>query len=246
MQNRRILVSQSKPTDANSSFFKLADRFKFEISFTPLFSLEPISVKEFRQQRINILEHTAIFFSSKNSIDCFFAISKQLRIEIPKEMKYFCLTEPLANYLQKHIALRKRKTFVGNGQLSEFSNLFIKHKEEKYLVVGSQNRKQEITNFFDVNDIHYSEAILFKVSSNDLSGLVLRDYGMLVFFSPADVKSLFENFPEFTQNDTLLACFGPTTIDAAKKAGLIVTIKAPTSEVLSMSGAIDLYLKNSN
>ena len=245
MRNKKILISQSQPADANSSFFKLAEKFKLKLSFTPFISQAPVDVKEFSQQRINILDHTAIVFSSKNSIDCFFNICRQLKIEISKEMKYFCLMEPLANYLQKHIVLRKRKIFVGNGQLTQFLNLFIKHKEEKYLVVGSQNRKQEIADFFVVNGIDFSEAIFFKVSSNDLSELVLKDFGMLVFFSPADVKSLFDNFPGYKQNETLLACFGPTTIAAAKQAGLNVNIIAPTPEALSMSGAIDLYLKNS-
>ena len=246
MKNRRILVSQSQPTDTNSSFFKLAENFNLEISFTPLFSLEPVSVKEFKQQRINILEHTAIYFSSKNSIDSFFNISNQLRIEIPKEMKYFCLTDLLVNYLQKHIVLRKRKVFVAKKNVVDIFDLFIKHKEEKYLVVGSQNRKKEITDFFEVNDISFSEATLFNVSSNDLSEFVPEDFNMLVFFSPADVKSLMENFPTYKQNEMIIACFGPSTISAAKEAGLNVHIEAPQPQALSMSSAIELYMKNLN
>lgn len=246
MRNRKILISQSKPEDANSSFYKLAEKFKLDLSFTPFISQQPVDVKEFRQQRINILDHTAIVLSSKNSIDYFFNLCRELKIELPKEMKYFCQMDPLANYLQKHIVLRKRKIFTGNGSLAEYLSLFLIHKEDKYLVVGSQNPKKEITDFLRTNGIDFSEAILFNVSSNDLSNLELKEYGMLVFFSPADIKSLYDNFPNYKQKDTLLACFGPTTIAAATRVGLNIHIKAPTPEVLSMSGGIDLYLKNSN
>ena len=243
MKNRRVLISQAQPTDRNSSFFKLAEKFNFEISFTPLFALKPISAKEFMQQRINILDHSAIFFSSKNSIDFFFSISNQLKVEIPKEIKYFCMTELLVNYLQKHIVLRKRKIFVPKKNSVDIFDLFIKHKEEKFLVVGSQNRKKEITDYLMENGIDFSEAMLFRVLSNDISELVPDDFGMLVFFSPADVKSLAENFPTFRQNETIIACFGPSTISAATEAGLKVDIEAPQPQVPSMSSAIELYMK---
>jgi len=246
MKNRRILISQSKPTDVNSIYFKLAEKHELEISFKPFFSIEPVDAKEFRQQRISILEHTAVIFSSKNSIDYFFKICQQLKLEIPKEMKYFCIMEPVANYLQKYILLRKRKIFVGQGNLTGLFDLFLKHREEKYLVISSQNRKMEISGFFEENSIDYSEAALFNVSSNDLSGLELKDFGILVFFSPADVKSLFDNFPTYEQNETLIACFGPTTVITAKGAGLKVSIEAPIPQALSMSSAIELYMKNSN
>jgi len=227
----------------SSSYFKLAERFKLDISFVPFISIETVDINDFRRQRVNILEHTAVIFTSRNTIDHFFQICQELRITVPEAMKYFCLTEFIANYLQKYIVIKRRKLFVGKKNLNELFDLIKKHKEERYLIVCSQNRKIEIADFFETNNIEFTEATFFKVSSNDLSQLTLKDFGILVFFSPADVISLLDNFPDYNQNKTLIACFGASTILTAKEMGLTVDIEAPRPDALSMTDALELYLE---
>jgi len=242
MLNKRILFSQVKPDDENSVYYKLAEKFGLDISFVPFISTEAVEAREFRLQKINILEHTAVIFTSRNTVDHFFRMCQEMRIVVPGDMKYFCLTEVVAKYLQKYIILKKRKIFVGKKNLDDLFDRIRKNPDERYLIVCSQNRKAEITDFFDTNDLRYSEGTFFKVSSNDLSGLELKNFGIIVFFIPADVTSLFDNFPDYKQKNTRIACFGPATISLAKKFGLKVDIEAPRQEALSMSDAIDLYL----
>jgi uroporphyrinogen-III synthase len=244
--SRRVLISQSKPSDPNSSYYKLADKFNLDISFVPFNTIDPVDIKEFRKQKININEYTAIVFVSRNSIDHFYRVWKELKIPVPDGMKYFCLTELVANYLQKYIVPKKRKIFVGKRNLSELFEQFSKQNEEKYLLVSSQNPKREIAKYFSENGIKYSEVSFFHVTPNDLSGIKLQEFDIIGFFSPSDVKSLYHNFPGFKQKKTLLACFGPSTILAAKEAGLTVNIKAPSSEALSMTDALNLFFKTAN
>lgn len=242
MQDRRILFSQTKPTDENSSYYKIAKEFDLDISFVPFISTEAVEAREFRMQKINILEHTAIILTSRNTVDHFFRMCQELRISVPETMKYFCLTEVVANYLQKYILPKKRKIFVGEKNLSDLFNLIRKHPEEKYLIVSSQNSKIEIVEFFKRRSLEYTEATFFTITVNDLSHLNLKEYGIIVFFTPADVTSLFQNFPGFKQNKIMIACFGPATISMAKQFGLIVNIEAPKAEARSMIEAIELYL----
>jgi uroporphyrinogen-III synthase len=239
---RGILISQNKPADENSSYFKLAEKFELNISFVPFISIEAVEVREFRMQKINILEHTAVIFTSRNTVDHFFRMCQELKIVVPETMKYFCMTEVVANYLQKYIVPKKRKIFIGKKNLNDLFDQIGKHPEERYLIVCSQNRKAEIAEFFESKNLKYSEAIFFIISSNDISKLKLKDYEIIVFFSPADVTSLFQNFPDYQQNKTLIACFGLATISMATKFGLTVNIEAPQAEALSMTEAIELYL----
>ncbi len=239
---RDILISQNKPADENSSYFKLAEKFELNISFVPFISIEAVEAREFRMQKINILEHTAVIFTSRNTVDHFFRMCQELKIVVPEAMKYFCMTEVVANYLQKYIVPKKRKIFVGKKNLNDLFDQIKKRPEERYLIVCSQNRKAEIAEFFESKNLKYSEAIFFIISSNDISKLKLKDYEIIVFFSPADVTSLFQNFPDYQQNKTLIACFGLATISMATKFGLTVNIEAPQAEALSMTEAIELYL----
>jgi uroporphyrinogen-III synthase len=242
MLNRRILFSQTKPADENSSYYKIAEKFDLDISFVPFISPEAVEAREFRMQKINILEHTAVLLTSRNTVDHFFRICQELRIPVPETMKYFCLTEVVANYLQKYILPKKRKIFVGEKNLNDLFNQIRKHPEDKYLIVCSQNRKIEIVEFFKGRNIEYTEATFFTITVNDLSQLNLKEFGIIVFFTPADVTSLFQNFPGYKQNKTMIACFGPATISMAKQFGLTVNIEAPIAEALSMIEAIELYL----
>jgi uroporphyrinogen-III synthase len=243
---RKILVSQPKPDTDKSPYFDLAVRNNIKIDFRSFIQVEGVSAKEFRQTRIQILDHCAVIFTSRTAIDHYFRISQELRLTIPDTMKYFCISEATAFYLQKYIVYRKRKIFYGNGTLNDLTEVMKKHKDEKFLLPLSHIHKQEIPELLDKSGYKYTKAILYKTVSSDLSDLKDVNYDVLVFFSPSGITSLLQNFPEFKQNDTAIASFGPSTASAVKEAGLRLDIQAPTPQAPSMTMALEQYIKKNN
>ena len=242
-----ILVSQPQPNDLEKSpYGDLAKKYDVSIEFCKFIKVEGVSAKEFRQSRINPLHFTAVIFTSRNAVDHYFRMARELRIEIPQTMKYFCISEATAFYLQKYVQYRKRKIFHGRQNFEELVEIIKKHKEEKYLLPCSDIHKASITSLLDDSGVTYSKAIIYKTLASDLSHLEINKFNMLIFFSPAGVESLYKNFPDFKQNSTLIAAFGPTTSRAVKDAGLTLNIEAPSKTSPSMTMAIEEYLmKNS-
>ena len=243
---KSILVSQPEPSDPNSPYHKLAEKFNLKVDFRQFIEIDPVDIKEFRKQKINILDHTAVIFTSRNAVDHFFRICKNSKIEMPPEMKYFCISEQTANYLQKYIVVRKRKVFVGERTAADILEVIKKHKNEKYLFPCSNIRKDDIPSFMNENGYNFTEAIIYKTVAADLSDLDDVLYDVIAFFSPSGINSLYVNFPEFKQNKTRIAVFGPTTAKAATDAGLILDIEAPLPNAPSMTGALELYIKKAN
>lgn len=246
MKVKTILVSQPKPDTDKSPYFDLSEKCKVKIDFRPFIHVEGIASKDFRQDKINILDHTAIILTSRNAVDHFFRICEELRVTVPDTMKYFCISESTAYYLQKYVVYRKRKIFHGRQTFSDLMDLIKKHKTEKYLLPCSDILKADIPELLDKNNINYTSATLYQTVCSDLSDLADVNYDVLVFFSPAGIKSLFQNFPEFKQNDTRIAVFGSTTAKAAENAGLTINIAAPQPEAPSMTMALEQYIKKSN
>ncbi len=243
---RSILVSQPKPTDLKSPYYALAEKYKLKIDFRPFIQIEPVDYKEFRKQKIDVASHTAVIFTSRNAVDHFFAICQEGKIEISADMKYFCISEQTANYLQKYIVVRKRKVFVGEKTAEDLIEILKKHKNEKFIFPCSNIRKNDIPEFLEQAGIVSTEAIIYNTVASDLSDLADVNYDVLAFFSPSGVNSLFVNFPDFKQNSTRIAAFGPTTAQAARDADLILDIEAPQPNAPSMTGALEVYIKKAN
>ena len=224
MAIKRILIAQPAPTGA-SPYAELSQKYKLEIDFQPFVRVEGLTAKEFRAQRIDILAHTAIVFVSRTGIDHFFHLCEEMRITVPETMKYFCMTEAVAFYLQKYIVYRKRKIFHGNGTIeSVIESIGAKHKGENFLLALANNSKTEIVKAFEKAKLKHTKAVLYNTVNSDLTKLKLSRYDMLVFYSNADVKSLLDNFPEFKQDNVLLATFGASTLKALKTAKLKAAI----------------------
>lgn len=243
---KSILVSQPEPADSKSPYYQLAEKYNLKIDFRPFIQIDPVTQKEFRQQKIDILAHTAVIFTSRNAVDHFFRLCQESKIEIPGDMKYFCISEQTANYLQKYIVVRKRKIFTGYRTANDLIEILKKHKNEKYIFPCSNIRKEDIPVFLEENNIHYTEAIIYKTVASDLSDLADVNYDIIAFFSPSGINSLFVNFPDFKQNQTRIAAFGPTTAQAVLDAQLQLDIEAPQPNAPSMTGALELYIKKAN
>ncbi|MES2732661.1 MAG: uroporphyrinogen-III synthase [Bacteroidota bacterium] len=241
-----ILVTQPKPTDEKSPYFELARKYNLRVDFRNFIDIEPIPLKDFRKQKINILEHTAVIFTSRNAVDNFFRICTESKIEVPADMKYFCISEQTSHYLQKYITVRKRKIFTGVKTAAEMMDILKKHKSEKFLFPCSDLRKNDIPEYMDGNGYQLTEAVLYRTVASDLSDLSEVFYDIIAFFSPSGITSLFTNFPDFKQNKTRIAAFGPTTAQAVIETGLILDIEAPLPNAPSMTGAIELYIKKAN
>jgi uroporphyrinogen-III synthase len=242
---KKILVSQPEPINGKSPYYDIADKYGVQIVFRPFIKVESVSAKEFRAQRVSILDHTAVIFTAKTAIDHFFRLAEELRIQIPESMKYFCITEAIAVYLQKYIVYRKRKIFF--SQSSTMEDLIIpinKHNKESFLIPMSDVHKEDLTHLLDEKKIKYNKAIMYKTVSNDFQENETFDYDVLLFFSPAGISSLLKNFPHFSQNGTAIGTFGPTTAKAVRDAGLRLDIEAPSQETPSMTAALENYLKN--
>lgn len=240
---KTILVTQPKPETDKSPYFDLAKKCNVKIDFRSFIHVEGISAREFRKERINILDHSAIILTSRNAVDNFFRLCGELRVTVPETMKYFCISESTAFYLQKYVQYRKRKIFYGNQKFIELMDVIKKNKSEKFLLLCSDIHKDEIPEILDDHKINYTKAVIYRTVCSDLSDLAEVKYDMLVFFSPSGIKSLYQNFPDFEQNNTRIAAFGPTTAAAVREAGLILDIHAPQPQAPSMTMAIEQYLK---
>jgi uroporphyrinogen-III synthase len=244
---KKVLVSQPKPTSDKSPYFDIAEKYGVEIVFRPFIKVEGVSAKEFRQQKVSILDHTAVVFTSRHAIDHFFTLCTELRVTIPETMKYFCTSEQIALYIQKYVQYRKRKVFFGaTGKFADLMPSIVKHNSEKYLVPLSDVHTDEIKNALDAKKIQHSEAVMYRTVSNDFTPEEKFDYDMLLFFSPAGIQSLLKNFPEFDQKDIAIGCFGPSTAKAVKDAGLRLDLEAPTVEAPSMTAALDKFIAENN
>jgi len=242
---KKILVSQPKPTSEKSPYFDIASRFNVELVFRPFIKVEGITSKEFRAQKVSILDHTAVVFTSRHAIDHFFTMAKELRVNIPEDMKYFCVTETIALYIQKYVQYRKRKIFFGEtGKIEDLIPLMVKHKAEKYLIPMSDVHSNSIQLLLDSKKLNHTECVMYKTVSNDFTEEEVKnfDYDMLIFFSPSGIESLTKNFPDFKQGKIAIATFGPATAKAAKDAGLRLDIEAPSEKYPSMTGALLHYL----
>lgn len=244
MKIKKILVSQPQPTTEKSPYYDIIDKYSVKIDFRPFIKVEPISAKEFRSQRINITDHTAIIFNARHGIDHFFHLCEELRVTVPETMKYFCVSETVALYLQKYIQYRKRKIFFSQtGKFSDLAVLLNKHAEEKFLYITSDVRNEETMSILENAKINFDQAIMYRTVSNHISEDELKDYDMLVFFSPAGIKSLLESVPNMEQGDRFIASFGSTTAQAVHDAGLRLDLEAPSPGVPSMTMALDNFLK---
>jgi uroporphyrinogen-III synthase len=243
---KSILVTQEAPTDANSPYLKLAEKYNLKIDFRSFIQVEAVPLKEFRKQKIDILQHTAVIFTSRHAVDHFFSICQELKLEMPPEMKYFCISDQTSNYLQKYIVIRKRKIFSGLKDTKDLLEIIKKHKNERFLFPCSDIRKSDIPDFLRTNGFHFNEAIMYHTVAANLSDLKNVYYDILAFFSPSGINSLLVNFPDFKQNNTRIAAFGPTTAKAVRDADLILDIEAPLPNAPSMTGALELYVKAAN
>jgi uroporphyrinogen-III synthase len=246
MEVKSILVSQPQPSDDKSPYYTLARKYGIKIDFRPFIQVDPIEVKEFRKQKIDVLSHSAVIFTSRNAVDHFFNMCKELKIEMPVGMKYFCISEQTANYLQKYIVVRKRKIFTGSRTAQDLLEILKKHKNEKYLFPCSSIRKNDIPEFLETNGYQFNEAVIYETVASDLSDLDDVFYDIIAFYSPSGIHSLFVNFEDYKQNNTRIAAFGPTTAKAVKDASLILDIEAPLPNAPSMTGALELYIKRVN
>lgn len=243
---KSVLVSQPKPETEKSPYIDLAENCKVKIDFRPFIHVEGVPIKEFRQQKINLLDFNAVIFTSRNAVDHYFRAAEETRVKIPDDMKYFCLSESTAFYLQKYIVYRKRKIFIGQQTFSDLVTVIKKYKDSKFLLPCSDILRPDIPTLLEQNGINYTPATLYRTVCSDLSDLKDVNYDVLVFFSPSGIKSLYQNFPKFKQNKTRIAVFGPTTAKAAQDAGLKIDIAAPQPESPSMTKALELYIKKAN
>ena len=246
MKVKTILVSQPEPKIENSPYFDLIEKQKVKIDFRPFIHVEGVSGKDVRAQKVDLNKYTAIILTSRNSVDHYFRIAEELRFKVPDSMKYFCLSEAVAYYLQKYVVYRKRKIYVGKRTFSELAPLIKKYKNEKFLLPSSDKLKPEVPEVLNELKVDWKEATFYKTVISDLSDLRDVYYDILVFFSPSGIQSLLENFPDFEQNQTRIAVFGNTTVKAATEVGLRVDIQAPTPETPSMTMALEKYIKEVN
>jgi uroporphyrinogen-III synthase len=240
---KNILISQPEPADIEKSpYHDLTKKFGVGLAFRKFFVIEPLPAKDFRKERINLLDYTAVIFNSRHAVDHYFRIAKEMRVEVPDSMKYFCISESTAYYLTKYVQFRKRKIFHAKENMDVLQELFKKHKAEKFLLPCSDSHKQDIPLILQSHKILFREATMYKTLPGNLKDLDLSKFDMLIFFSPSGIKSLHTNFPKFKQGKTVIGAFGQTTIEAAEKAGLKVDVPAPTRTAPSMTMAIELFL----
>ena len=247
MKIKKVLVSQPKPTSEKSPYFDIAEKYGVKIDFRPFIKVESLSAKEFRQQKVSILDHTAIVFTSRHAIDHFFNLCVELRVTIPETMKYFCTSETIALYIQKYVQYRKRKVLFGaTGKFADLVPLMVKHNTEKYFVPMSDVHNDEVKDLLDKKKIQHTEAVMYRTVSNDFKPEEMSDYDMLVFFSPAGISALKKNFPDFDQKEIKIGTFGSTTAQAVRDAGLRLDLEAPSVQAPSMTAALDMFIKENN
>ncbi len=246
MKVKTILISQPEPKLENSPYSELEDKLRVKIDFIPFIHVEGVTSKEIRHQKIDLTNYSAVILTSRNSVDHFFRIAEEMRYKVPDTLKYFCLSEAVAYYLQKYVVYRKRKIYVGKRTFAELSPYIKKYKNEKFLLPASDMLKPDVPKTLNKLGVDWKQGIFYKTVVSDLTHLRDVYYDILVFFSPTGIKSLFENFPDFEQKDTKIAVFGNTTVKAAKEHGLVVNIQAPTPETPSMTMALQKYIKEAN
>ena len=237
------MVSQPKPEGDKSPYFDLAEKYKLKIDFRPFIQVEGVDKQEFRSQKVNLADHTGVILTSKTAVDHFFRIAKDVRFDVPDTMKYFCISEAVAYYLQKYVAYRKRKIFFGKQTIVDLMDVMKKHKGENYLLPCTDILRDKIPETLLEHNVKFTKAVLYKTVAADLSDLEDVYYDMLVFFSPGGIESLLKNFPDFKQNKTIIAAFGPTTAQAVLNNNLRLDVHAPQPNAPSMTGAIELYVK---
>jgi len=242
---KTILVSQPKPEGTKSPYFDLAEKYKLKIDFRSFIHVEGISAQEFRTQKVELDKHTGVILTSKNAVDHYFRIAEELRFEVPDSMKYFCISEAVAYYLQKYVTYRKRKIFFGKQRIDDLVDILKKHKKEKFLLPCTDRLRDNIPDTLAENNLDFTKAVLYRTVASDLSDLENVYYDMLVFYSPGGVESLIKNFPDFKQNDTIIAAFGPTTAKAIVDNNMRLDLHAPQPNAPSMTGAIENFVKSS-
>ena len=243
---KKILISQPKPSNEKSPYFDIEKEFGVQFVFRPFFKVEALTAKEFRQQKVSILAHTAIVFTSRHAIDYFFSLAKELRITIPEDMKYFCVTETISLYIQKYVQYRKRKVFFGNtGRIDDLIPIMLKHKAEKYLVPQSSVHTDEIKEKFDAKELNHTECVMYRTVSNDLPKAI-EDYDLVIPFTPSGFEILCENYPDFREKGVKLGCFGRSTLKAITETGYEPAVAAPSPEAPSMPACLELYLEKEN
>lgn len=243
MKIKSILVSQPAPNES-SPYLEMAKKEKIKIDFRPFIHVEGVDAKELRTQKIDLSQFTGIIFTSKNAVDHYFRLAEEMRFAVPDSMRYICQSEAIANYLQKHIVYRKRKISFGEKTFSDLLPLFKKFPSEKYLLPASDFLSPDVQKVLETAPIDWTRATMYKTVCSDLTDVSIKDYDMLVFFSPQGVRSLGINFPDFKQENTKIGVFGATTEQAAKDEGLRVDVMAPSKESPSMTMAIEKYLRN--
>jgi uroporphyrinogen-III synthase len=240
-----ILITQPRPETEKSPYFDLAKKYEIKLDFHAFIRVEGLSGKEFRKQRIDIAEYSAIIFTSRYAVDHFFRICEELKVKVSQDMKYFCITEAVALYLQKFILYRKRKVFFSpDGSTAGLLEVIGKHKNEKYICPVTDTAKNDISQYLIKHGIKYAEGSLYRMVANDIAPIMQSKYDMIVFFSPFSVHTLLEHDPEFKQNGTLIGAFGPTTSKAVEDSGLRLDVKAPAANAPSMVSALDLFLNS--
>ena len=246
MKVKSILVSQPKPQAENSPYYEIEKKNKIKIDFRPFIQVVGVDAKEVRHQKIDFSKVTAVIFTSRNAIDHFFRLAEELRFTVPDSMKYFCESEAILKKKKKYIVYRKRKIYIGEKVFADMVPLFKKHKDESFLLPASDVLKPDVPKLLDSLNLTWQKATLFRTMSSDLTDLSDVKYDILVFFTPSGIKSLFENFPEFIQEETRIAVFGKSTVEQAKEMGLRVDIEVPTPQTPSMTMALDKYVKEAN
>ena len=246
MKVNKILVSQPRPATEKSPYFSIAEKHNVQIDFCSFIKVEGVTAKEFRQQKVSILDHTAIVFLSRHAIDHFFTLCKELRVTVPDDMKYFCLSETISLYIQKYVQYRKRKVFFGNGHIQDLEPLFAKHKTEKYFVPASNVHNNDINLLFDKYGIQHSQAEMYRTVSTEIAPEYIKSFDMLIFFSPHGIDSLNKNVPDYAQGEQLIACFGNVTAEYIKQHGLRLDLEAPSAAATNMPAALDAYLTANN
>ena len=244
---KKILISQPEPSSEKSPYYDIANDFGVELVFRPFIKVEGLSTKEFRQQKIGLLDFTAVVFTSRHAIDNYFKLAKEMRITIPEDMKYFCVTETIALYIQKYVQYRKRKVFFGTtGKIDSLIPTMVKHKTEKYLVPLSSVHNDDVQRLLDAKKLNHKECVMYRTVSNDFTEEEAKNFDcdMLVFFSPTGIKAFTKKFPEFKQGDIRIATFGPATAKAVEEEGFRLDLEAPTKEYPSMTAALRWYLEN--
>lgn len=246
---KKILISQPKPSSEKSPYYDIEKDYGVECVFRPFFKVEGLTAKEFRQQKINLLDYTAVVFTSRHAIDNYFKLAKEMRITIPEDMKYFFVLENISLYIQKYVQYRKRKVFFCNtGKMNDLVPLMVRHKTEKYLIPMSDVHNDDVKNLLNEKKLNHTECVMYRTVSNDFTEEEKKtlDYDMLVFFSPTGVKALRKNFPDFQQGDVKIGAFGPATAKTVEEEGWRLDLQAPTKECPSMTSALKAYLKKCN